>query len=199
MPAGLTRDLPTRRRWPIATSTRESAADAGALHRRQQEVDGGGFEAQPAAKRNLAEAGSPRAVRRRRRRAPREPGRVLSPIDGRIVTLLDTSHVEVSAQMPAADVVRLKVGLPAPQSSSKASAIASSMVALLASAQPTQAGSTSIPVYVEITNWDHEALRGGLFGTERCCHRSGEGPRACGARRRIRKDERRRLCARGGE
>src|SRR6185369_12916511 len=31
------------------------------------------------------------------------------PIDGKILALLDTSHVEVAAQMPAADVVRLKV------------------------------------------------------------------------------------------
>ena len=35
------------------------------------------------------------------------------PIDGKIVALLDTSHVEIAAQMPAADVVRLKVGQPA--------------------------------------------------------------------------------------
>ena len=35
------------------------------------------------------------------------------PIDGKILALLDTSHVEVAAQMPAADVVRLKVGQPA--------------------------------------------------------------------------------------
>ena len=34
------------------------------------------------------------------------------PIDGKILALLDTSHVEVAAQMPAADVVRLKVGQP---------------------------------------------------------------------------------------
>ena len=32
------------------------------------------------------------------------------PIDGKIVALLDTSHVEIAAQMPAADVVRLQVG-----------------------------------------------------------------------------------------
>ncbi len=35
------------------------------------------------------------------------------PMDGKILALLDTSHVEVAAQMPAADVVRLKVGLAA--------------------------------------------------------------------------------------
>src|SRR6185369_4366546 len=35
------------------------------------------------------------------------------PIDGRILALLDTSHVEIAAQMPAADVVRLKVDQPA--------------------------------------------------------------------------------------
>lgn len=35
------------------------------------------------------------------------------PIDGKILALLDTSHVEVAAQMPAADVVRLRVDQPA--------------------------------------------------------------------------------------
>ncbi len=32
------------------------------------------------------------------------------PIDGKILALLDTSHVEIAAQMPAADVMRMKVG-----------------------------------------------------------------------------------------
>ena len=85
------------------------------------------------------------------------------PIDGKILALLDTSHVEVAAMMPAADVVRLKVDQPA-------------TVALegfgdrefkgrITRISPTaQAGSRSIPVYVEITD-RHDALRGGLFAT----------------------------------
>ena len=32
------------------------------------------------------------------------------PMDGKILALLDTSRVEISAQMPAADVVRLRIG-----------------------------------------------------------------------------------------
>jgi RND family efflux transporter MFP subunit len=83
------------------------------------------------------------------------------PIDGKILALLDTSHVEVAAQMPAADVVRLKVDQPA-------------TVLLegfgdrefqgrITRISPTaQAGSRSIPVYVEISD-RHDALRGGLF------------------------------------
>jgi len=85
------------------------------------------------------------------------------PIDGRILALLDTSHVEVAAQMPAADVVRLRIDQPA-------------LVTLegfggrefkgrITRISPTtQAGSRSIPVYVEIVD-RHEALRGGLFAT----------------------------------
>lgn len=84
------------------------------------------------------------------------------PIDGKILALLDTSHVEIAAQMPAADVVRLRVGLAA--------------IATLEGfgdkpfngritriSPTTQAGSRSIPVYVEILDRD-EGLRGGLFG-----------------------------------
>ncbi|TAJ32897.1 MAG: efflux RND transporter periplasmic adaptor subunit [Reyranella sp.] len=85
------------------------------------------------------------------------------PIDGKILALLDTSHVEITAQMPAADVVRMKVGQPATVTlegfgdrtfNGKITRISPT----------TQAGSRSIPVYVEIVD-RHEALRGGLFGT----------------------------------
>ncbi len=84
------------------------------------------------------------------------------PIDGKILALLDTSHVEIAAQMPAADVVRMRVGQVA-------------MVPLegfgdkpfngkVTRISPTaQAGSRSIPVYVEILD-RNDGLRGGLFG-----------------------------------
>jgi RND family efflux transporter MFP subunit len=84
------------------------------------------------------------------------------PVDGKILALLDTSHVEVTAQMPAADVVRMQVGQLATvtlegfgdrQFNGRVMRIS-----------PTaQAGSRSIPVYVEILDRD-ENLRGGLFG-----------------------------------
>jgi membrane fusion protein, multidrug efflux system len=83
------------------------------------------------------------------------------PIDGKILALLDTSHVEVAAQMPAADVVRLKVdqlvtvtleGFGDREFQGRITRISPT----------TQAGSRSIPVYVEISD-RHDALRGGLF------------------------------------
>ena len=84
------------------------------------------------------------------------------PVDGKILALLDTSHVEVAAQMPAADVVRMQVGQLATvtlegfgdrQFNGRVMRIS-----------PTaQAGSRSIPVYVEILDRD-DNLRGGLFG-----------------------------------
>ncbi|ODT98174.1 MAG: hypothetical protein ABS83_04910, partial [Rhodospirillales bacterium SCN 65-16] len=85
------------------------------------------------------------------------------PIDGRIVALLDTSHVETMAQMPAADVVRMKVGQVATVTlegfgdrtfDGKITRISPT----------TQAGSRSIPVYVEVMD-RHDALRGGLFAS----------------------------------
>ena len=85
------------------------------------------------------------------------------PIDGRIVALLDTSRVEILAQMPAADVVRMKVGQVATVTlegfgdrtfDGKITRISPT----------TQAGSRSIPVYVEVTD-RHDALRGGLFAS----------------------------------
>ncbi len=85
------------------------------------------------------------------------------PIDGRIVALLDTSHVEIAAQMPAADVVRLEVGQMATINlEGFGDRPFNGRVTRIS---PTaQAGSRSIPVYVEILDHD-EGLRGGLFGT----------------------------------
>lgn len=83
------------------------------------------------------------------------------PIDGKILTLLDTSHVEVAAQMPAADVVRLKVDQPVTVSLEGFGGreFPGRITRISPTAQP---GSRSIPVYVEITD-RHDALRGGLF------------------------------------
>jgi RND family efflux transporter MFP subunit len=85
------------------------------------------------------------------------------PIDGKILALLDTSHVEISAQMPAADVIRMKVGQVANLTlEGFGDRVFTGKITRIS--PTTQAGSRSIPVYVEITD-RHEALRGGLFGT----------------------------------
>jgi RND family efflux transporter MFP subunit len=85
------------------------------------------------------------------------------PIDGKILTLLDTSHVEVAAQMPAADVVRMQVGQLATVTLEGYGDRAFKGRVMRIS-PTTQAGSRSIPVYIEILERD-ENLRGGLFGT----------------------------------
>lgn len=83
------------------------------------------------------------------------------PIDGKILALLDTSHVEIAAQMPAADVVRLRVDQPAAVTlEGFGDRVFSGRITRIS--PTTQAGSRSIPVYVEIVD-RHEALRGGLF------------------------------------
>ncbi|GEP53755.1 efflux RND transporter periplasmic adaptor subunit [Reyranella soli] len=85
------------------------------------------------------------------------------PIDGKIAALLDTSHVEVAAMMPAADVVRLKVGQAATVTL-EGFGDREFHGQITRISPTTQAGSRSIPVYVEISD-RHEALRGGLFAT----------------------------------
>lgn len=85
------------------------------------------------------------------------------PINGRIVTLLDTSRVEVVAQLPAADVVLLKVDQPAVlQLEGFGSREFAGRVTRISPS--TLMGSRSIPVYVSITERNAD-LRGGLFAT----------------------------------
>jgi RND family efflux transporter MFP subunit len=84
------------------------------------------------------------------------------PIDGKILALLDTSHVEVAAQMPAADVVRMRVGQLATVTLEGFGDRAFN--GRVTRISPTaQSGSRSILVYVEILD-RHDGLRGGLFG-----------------------------------
>ena len=85
------------------------------------------------------------------------------PIDGKILVLLDTSHVEIAAQMPAADVVRLRVDQSAAVTlEGFGDRVFNGRITRIS--PTTQPGSRSIPVYVEISD-RHEALRGGLFAT----------------------------------
>ncbi len=85
------------------------------------------------------------------------------PIDGKILTLLDTSHVEVAAQMPAADVVRMHTGQVATLTlEGFGDKIFNGRITRIS---PTALpGSRSILVFVEILD-RHESLRGGLFAT----------------------------------
>ena len=99
----------TRKRSPSATSSRSRPLDAARADAENKASMVSVAEAQlEIAQRNLGDAEV---------RAPFDgvvgerianQGESL-PIDGKILALLDTSHVEVAAQMPAADVVRLKV------------------------------------------------------------------------------------------
>ncbi len=84
------------------------------------------------------------------------------PIDGKILTLLDTSRVEVAAQMPAADVVRMRVGQHATVllEGFGDKPFNGRVTRISPTAQP---GSRSILVFVEIQD-GHQGLRGGLFG-----------------------------------
>mgnify|MGYP002628722465 FL=1 len=85
------------------------------------------------------------------------------PIDGKILTLLDTSHVEVAAQMPAADVVRMRTGQVATLTLEGFGdkVFDGRITRISPTALP---GSRSILVFVEILD-RHESLRGGLFAT----------------------------------
>ncbi len=73
------------------------------------------------------------------------------PIDGKILALLDTSHAEVEAQMPAADVVRLKVDQPTALTvDGFGERVSNGRITRIS--PTTQAGSRLIPVYVEVTD-----------------------------------------------
>ena len=85
------------------------------------------------------------------------------PIDGKILNLLDTSRVEIAAQMPAADVVRLRAG-QAVTATLEGFGDKKFEGRITRISPTTQSGSRSIPVYVEILE-RNEGLRGGLFGT----------------------------------
>jgi len=90
------------------------------------------------------------------------PGESL-PIDGRVLALLDTSRVEIAAQIPAVDVVRLRVGQTA--NATIEGFDERTFTARISRISPTApAGSRTIPVFVEILGAP-DALRGGLFGT----------------------------------
>ncbi len=87
------------------------------------------------------------------------------PIDGKLMTLLDTSHMEVAAQVPAADVVRMRVGMAARVQVEGFGE--RDFKARIARISPTtQSGSRSVLVFVEVLDRD-EALRGGLFTSGR--------------------------------
>jgi RND family efflux transporter MFP subunit len=85
------------------------------------------------------------------------------PIDGKILNLLDTSRVEIAAQMPAADVVRLRVGQTV-TATLEGFGDKKFEGRITRISPTTQTGSRSIPVYVEVLE-RNEGLRGGLFGT----------------------------------
>lgn len=88
------------------------------------------------------------------------PGESL-PIDGKILTLLDTSRMEVAAQVPSADVVTMRVDMTARVQIEGFGE--RDFKARIARISPTtQSGSRSVLVFVEILDLD-EALRGGLF------------------------------------
>ncbi|CAN5214846.1 efflux RND transporter periplasmic adaptor subunit [soil metagenome] len=84
------------------------------------------------------------------------------PSDGKILALLDTGHVEIAAQMPAADVVRMQVGQAATVTL-EGFGDRPFNGRVMRISPTTQQGSRSIPVYVEILDRE-ENLRGGLFG-----------------------------------
>lgn len=85
------------------------------------------------------------------------------PVDGKILTLVDTSRMEVEALVPSVDVARLRLG--------QAARIGIDgfgerrFEGVIARISPmTVAGARSVPVYVAITEAE-PALRGGMFAT----------------------------------
>lgn len=89
-----------------------------------------------------------------------QPGERIA-VDGRLVEIVDLSHIELEAALTPQDVAELKPGFPA---SLRVDGIDTPVAAKVARISPAaQAGSRAVMVYLALA--PHPALRQGLFAT----------------------------------
>jgi RND family efflux transporter MFP subunit len=82
------------------------------------------------------------------------------PIDGRVMTLVDLSRMEIDAPVPAAEIGAVRVGQTV---ALKIEGVAQPQIGRIARIAPsTQAGTRSVPVYIALDNRD-PSVRAGLF------------------------------------
>ncbi|HYF57713.1 MAG TPA: efflux RND transporter periplasmic adaptor subunit [Burkholderiaceae bacterium] len=82
------------------------------------------------------------------------------PVDGRVMSIVDLSRMEIEAPVPAAEVGALRIGQPV---TLRVEGVARPQVGRVARIAPgTQAGTRSVPVWIALDNRD-PAVRAGLF------------------------------------
>jgi len=92
-----------------------------------------------------------------------QPGEKL-PVDGRVMSVVDLSQMEIEAPVPAAEVGAVRVGQSVALRVEGVAAAQTGQIARIAPA--TQAGTRSVPVYIALPNRD-PAVRAGLFAQGR--------------------------------
>ncbi len=100
-----------------------------------------------------------------------QPGEKLSP-DGRIMTIVDLSRMEIEVVVPTTEISAVRVGQ---EVELRIDGVAGKQAAKVARINPgTQAGTRSVPVYLAVANRE-ERIRAGMFaqGTLTLEHRSG--------------------------
>jgi RND family efflux transporter MFP subunit len=88
-----------------------------------------------------------------------QPGEKL-PIDGRVLSIVDLSKMEIEAPVPAAEIGSVKIGQSVELRIEGVSARQVGQVVRIAPA--TQAGTRSVPIYIALDNRD-PSVRAGLF------------------------------------
>ena len=88
-----------------------------------------------------------------------QPGEKL-PIDGRVLSIVDLSRMEIEAPVPAAEVGTVRIGQPVDLRVEGVAARQRGHVVRIAPS--TQAGTRSVPVYIALDNRD-PSVRAGLF------------------------------------
>lgn len=88
-----------------------------------------------------------------------QPGEKL-PVDGRVMSIVDLSRMEIEAPVPAAEVGSVRIGQPVEL---RIEGVARPQVGHIVRIAPsTQAGTRSVPVYIALDNRD-PSVRAGLF------------------------------------
>lgn len=88
-----------------------------------------------------------------------QPGEKL-PVDGRVMSIVDLSRMEIEAPVPAAEVGAVRIGQPVEL---RIEGVAQRQLGRIARIAPsTQAGTRSVPVYIALDNRD-PSVRAGLF------------------------------------
>jgi len=88
-----------------------------------------------------------------------QPGEKL-PIDGRVLSIVDLSKMEIEAPVPAAEIGSVKIGQSVELRIEAVSARQFGRIVRIAPA--TQAGTRSVPIYIALDNRD-PSVRAGLF------------------------------------